>query len=324
MAFRTRLIAFCFATLLVHLIGSAAYAADIDQADALLHQGRVDEAGNVLREALTEQPGDARAHQLLCRVYYAQDVADTSIHECELAVSNAPNESDYQMWLGRAYGLKASHANPFLAIGLAKKVHVAFERAVELNPTNISAMSDLGQFYVGAPSIVGGGLDKAQDLAARMQPHSPSNSHRLRALIAEKKKDMATAETEFKAAVAAGKKPEAYVDLGFFYQRHNQPDKAVAALQAAIDADRRKDAALVDVASVLTAAHRSPQLAESLLRDYLASPMKSDAAPAFKVHVQLGDLLSQRGDTAGARREYAAAVALASNYAPARKALQGL
>ena len=134
---------------------------------------------------------------------------------------------------------------------------------------------------------------------------------------------MVTAETEFKAAVAAGKKPDAYVDLGHFYQRQNQLDKVLEPLQAAIDADGRKDAALVDAASILTAAHRSPQLAEGALREYLASTAKSDAAPAFKVHVQLGELLARRGDTAGAHREYAAAVALASHYEPARKALKG-
>ncbi len=37
---------------------------------------------------------------------------------------------------------------------------------------------------------------------------------------------------------------------------------------------------------------------------------KSDGAPAFRVHVQLGDLLLKRGDSAGAHREYAAALAL--------------
>jgi Flp pilus assembly protein TadD len=73
----------------------------------------------------------------------------------------------------------------------------------------------------------------------------------------------------------------------------------------------------------LSAAHLAPQLAESLLREYLSSPAKSDDAPAFKVHLQLGDLLAERGDSAGAHLEYATALALAPNYAPAQKAMQG-
>ena len=292
-------------------------------ANLLLQQGRMQEAAAVLNETLAAQPTDALAHQLLCRVYYAQEMANDAIHECELAARNAPEDSDTQMWLGRAYGFKASHANPLIAFGLAKKVHQAFERAVSLDPGNVYAMNDLGEYYVEAPGIVGGGLDKAENLAATMQSRFPSQSHRLSALIAERKKDMATAEAEFKNAVAAGGTPEAYIDLGHFYKRRNQPDKTLAALQAGVDADRRRDAALVDAASILSAAHLSPQLAEDLLREYLSSPAKSDDAPAFKVHLQLGDLLAQRGDAAGAQREYAAALALAPNYAPAHKAAQG-
>jgi hypothetical protein len=79
----------------------------------------------------------------------------------------------------------------------------------------------------------------------------------------------------------------------------------------------------MDIASILTDAHRLPDLAEKVLHLYLASPSKSEAAPAFKVHVQLGQLLAQRGDQEVAKREYVAALALAMSYAPARKALQG-
>jgi tetratricopeptide (TPR) repeat protein len=297
--------------------------ADVTQADSLLQQGRVDEAAASIHEILAVQPGDAQAHQLLCRIYYAQEMADHAIHECELAVSNAPSNSDNQMWLGRAYGFKASHASPFTALGLAIKVRVAFERAVQLDPENVHAMNDLGEFYVAAPSLIGGGLDKAQMLAARMQSHFPAQAHRLLGLVAERKKELAVAEAEFGSAVADGKTPEAYIDLGHFYERHNEPDKMLEALQSGVVADQRRGPALVDAASILTDAHCSPELAETLLRNYLTSSGKTDEAPAFKVHVQLGDLLARRGDFVAAHQEYAAALALASNYAPARKALQG-
>jgi tetratricopeptide (TPR) repeat protein len=307
----------------VLLLGGVRFLlADTTQANALLQQGRVDEAAAALHELLATQPDDAIAHQLLCRVYYAQDMADPAIQECELAVARAPSSSDNQIWLGRAYGFKASHANPISALSLAIKVRVAFERAVKLDPQNVQAMNDLGEYYVAAPSLIGGGLDKAQALAARMQPNFPSQAHRLLALIAEKQKDTATAEAEFISAVAAGKTPEAYVDLGHFYQRQHQLDKMFEALQSGIAADRRKGPPLVDAASILTDARRSPDLAETLLRTYLSSPAKTDDAPAFKIHVQLGELLAQQGDRAGAHREYVAALALASNYAPARKAMQ--
>ena len=323
MDFASRLIV-RLALLLTVLTGSAcSMYADNVQANTLLQQGRVDEASTVLQAILQSQPNDAKARQLFCRVYYSQDMADGAVRECEAATASAPSESDHQVWLGRAYGLKASQANPLIAFGIAKKVRVSFERGVQLNPVSVQALSDLGQFYVEAPAIVGGGLDKAATIAARIRPLSAARAHRLLGMIANKKKDTVTAEAEFQSAVAAGRAPEAYVDLGSFYQQHGQGDKAYAALQAAIAADRAKGPALVDVASVLTLLNRSPELAERCLRDYLSSSAKSDDAPAFKVHVQLGDLLLHRGDVAGAHREYAAALALASNYAPAIKAMQG-
>jgi tetratricopeptide (TPR) repeat protein len=323
MDFASRLIV-RLALLLTVLTGSAcSMYADNVQANTLLQQGRVDEASTVLQAILQSQPNDAKARQLFCRVYYSQDMADGAVRECEAATASAPSESDHQVWLGRAYGLKASQANPLIAFGIAKKVRISFERGVQLNPVSVQALSDLGQFYVEAPAIVGGGLDKAATIAARIRPLSAARAHRLLGMIANKKKDTVTAEAEFQSAVAAGRAPEAYVDLGSFYQQHGQGDKAYAALQAAIAADRAKGPALVDVASVLTLLNRSPELAERCLRDYLSSSAKSDDAPAFKVHVQLGDLLLHRGDVAGALREYAAALALASNYAPAIKAMQG-
>ena len=186
---------------LVLLCGFRSLLADTAQANALLQQGQVDEAAASLHELLSAQPDDAIAHQLLCRVDYAQDMADNAIRECELAVSNDPASSENQMWLARAYGFKASHANPISALSLAIKVRVAFERAVQLDPENINAMSDLGEFYVAAPSLIGGGLDKARALAARMQPHFPSQAHRLLALVAEKKKEDSIAEANAEHAI---------------------------------------------------------------------------------------------------------------------------
>jgi tetratricopeptide (TPR) repeat protein len=315
----------CFALLLLFPPCAVAWASAPSnaQANVALQQGRVDEAAAILHSILAAQPADALAHQLLCRVFYTQDMADPSIHECELAVNNNPASSDNHLWLGRAYGLKASHASSFTAFNLAKKVRDEFERAVQLDPLAPRAASDLCQYYINAPGIVGGGADKAQALIDRIEPQFPAYSHRLRALLAEKKKDSGTAEAEFKEAVATSKdsviKTAAWIDLAGFYQRHNQPDQAVAAIQSALAASPM-NASLVDAATILTAIHRSPELADRLLREYLTSPGRTDEAPAFKVHLQLGNLLAHRGDAAGAQAQYAAALALASSFPPARKA----
>ncbi|MBB5059824.1 tetratricopeptide (TPR) repeat protein [Granulicella aggregans] len=301
-------------------------AADVVHATAALNQGRVEDATLELRSDLKAHPHDALLHQVLCRAFYSEELADRAIAECEAAVAETRSDnallSENLMWLGRAYGLKASRANPISAFRIAKKVVGAFERSAQVDPKNISALSDLGEYYVGAPSIVGGGLDKADALAARVMPVSATKAHRLLAMIAEKRGDNETAEAEFKRAFEAQRTPQTLVDIADFYQRRKQCDESVSTVKTLVRMDHARDAAIVDAASVLVACNREPQLARELFENYLTSPAKSDSAPAARVHVQLGDLIGKSGDVEGARREYQKALALASEYAPARKALQ--
>ncbi len=294
------------------------------KAESALAAGQADVATRLLQAELKANPQDAHAELLLCRVDYSIELAGRAVDDCERAAALDRSDSTTQVWLGRAYGMKASRVNPFSAFGLAKRVRSAFEQAVALDPRSVVAMNDLGEFYIDAPGVVGGGLDKAAALAAKLQEVSPAAAARMLALVTEKKGNLTSAEAGFKQAVALSPTAEGWVDLGFFYQRHQRYDEMETALKQAVQLDRAHDAALVDVASILTSASRSPVQAKELLQQYLASPAKSEAAPAAKVHVQLGKLDEKAGDTAAAKQEYQAALGLAAAYAPAQKALEAL
>ncbi len=315
------------AALLALGLACAPFPARADQGPAysLLMHGHVEDASTLLRQTVAANPADGPAHLLLCRANLAQDLGDPAVDECQRAVAALPASSEAQMWLGRALGYKASHANPVSALSIAKRVHAAFERAVQLNPRDYTAASDLGEFYIGAPGMVGGGADKATTLANAMLPNSPAKAHRLLALVAEKShSDLATAESEYKAAIEAGHTPEAYSDLALFYQRQKRYDDALATVKQALAADPTHGPVEVDAASILTDSKRAPDLAIASLRAYLGSNDQTDAAPVFKVRLQLGKLLLKRGDKTGAKYEYATAAALAPNYEPAKKALSSV
>lgn len=299
-------------------------AAPLTAASQALMQGRIDEAVASLQRIVSTHPDDGPAYLLLCRSFYAEDHQDEAISACESAVRTLPRSSDAFDWMGRAYGMKASHAGPFAGFGLARKVRSAFETAVQLDPNNAPAVNDLSEFYINAPEIVGGGQEKAVDLANRTQARLPQVAHRIRAMLADKHKDYAEAERQFKAAVDDAHHPDAWVDLGAFYMRRNQPDQAVAALKQCLAADHAKDASLVDVASLLNSRHLEPQLAQHVLEEYLRSPARSDAAPVIKVHVMLAKMLAAAGDKPAAKIEVDKALALASDYAPAKQALREL
>lgn len=284
--------------------------------------GRADDAILRLRLSLSANPEDAEAHNLLCRVYYQEEQWDDAIGECEAAVKLAPLGSEYHLWLGRAYGEKARSMHSIKAYGLAKKVRREFERAVELDNGSVDALSDLGEFYTAAPKIVGGDEKKAQDVARTLEQYEPAQACQLRGLLAEKNKNYAQAEIDYRAEVEASSQPaEAWMDLAAFYSRRRQREQMLQAVHAGIDADQKAakpyGPALVDGATILSSNNEDPQLAIQLLRLYLASPNQSADTPDFQVHVQLSRLLEQQGDQAGAVQQIEAAAALAREYHPA-------
>jgi tetratricopeptide (TPR) repeat protein len=286
--------------------------------------GNVDDAVRMLQAAIAKDGKDGAAYLLLCRAYYSEEQVDDAIRACQNAVKLMPESSEAQDWMGRAYGGRANNAGPLTALKLAHQVHDAFESAVSLDPRSAAAANDLAEYYVGAPGIVGGGLDKAEALAGRVEGTLPQAAHRIRALVAERRKDYASAEREFLTAVAVGHQPEAWVDLGGFYVRRKQNSKAIEALQHAISADKIRDASLVDAASYLMDLKSQPDVALKALQQYLSSGSKSDAAPVIRVHLLISQLLAGSGDRVGAKIELNKALELASNYGAAKRALQGL
>jgi len=310
------------AVLLLCSLSFAAAQAEAPTPESLLKAGRVDDAIAQLNDRLRSSKQDAEAHHLLSRAYFALNSYDAAIREGEAAVALAPNNADYHLWLGRAYGRKAEHASWFTAASLAGKMRDQFERAVQLNGNDISARTDLSEFYIEAPGIMGGGRDKAEAQADIIAAKEPSTAHWIRAKLAEKDKNLTAAEAEYKAAAQDGNRPDMWLALASYYRRQRRFDEMEQAIHKAAAAEKNpvRSSALFDGASLLLRAGRIPQAALFLKR-YLSSQQKVEDAPVFQAHYMLGQILEKQGDRAGAAREYQAALDLARDYREAREAL---
>jgi Tfp pilus assembly protein PilF len=297
----------------------SAFAADT--ALDLLAAGRVDEAITNLSGRINSAPNDAASYNLLCRAYFAVNNWDRAISACEKAVSLEPNNSEFHLWLGRTYGEKADAANFLTAAGLAKKVRTEFEKAVALDPKNAAARTDLAEFYLEAPGIVGGGQDKARAEAQELLRINPAKAHWVTARLAEKNKDNETAEKEYRASIEASHGgANAWLNLAGFYRKTGRFDEMQDALRHAAAAPMYQPEVLVDAASTLLRANRDLPFATQLLRRYLASNTV-EQAPPFKAHYLLGNILEKQGDRQGAAQEYQTALALAKDFGRAREAL---
>ncbi len=305
---------FSIAVLLLLLVSAS--AAD-PAATELLSSGRINEAVSVLRSR-----ADAESLNQLSRVYFAMERWDEAVKYGERAVSLEPNNALYHLWLGREYGRKAEEANPFAAAGMAKRAKAEFERSVQLDPSNIAARFDLAEYYTEAPSIMGGGLDKARHQAAEVQKYDPGTAHLILARIAEKQKQHGEAESQYQAAIQLSKNPaDMWLRLAAFYRQHGQVDQMQNAVHSAMALPGKHAESYFDAANELYLGSRNLPAALQYLQKYLSSGELVESAPAFRAHYLMGQLNEKMGNNGAAASEYVASLALASGFGPARKAL---
>ena len=306
------------------VLSAASYSSSTIPVSELLSSGRIDDVISELTQRLTAAPSDAEASNLLCRAYYALESWEQAENHCRKAVSLAPENSDFHLWLGRVYGEKAERANFIAAASLAGKLRTEFERAVQLNPGNVDARLDLSEFYIEAPAFMGGGEHKAREQATALSSLSPGRDHWIHARIAEKKKDVQVAEREYLLYIKSSKNDsEAWLNYALFLRRQSRLDemeKAAATLDRS--AISRKDS-LFEAAEALFRSGRNLPLAAQLLRHYLsAGPV--EAAPAYRSHYLLGELLEKQGDHDGAMAEYRATLSLVHDFDAAKRAMKRL
>jgi len=302
-----------FASLL--LLASASIAAP--PPSDLLSSGHMNEAVT----ALTSR-ADAESLNLLSRAYFAMERWDDAVKCGERAVSLAPQNATYHLWLGREYGRKAGDSSALSAAANAKKAKSEFERAVQLDPANVPARIDLAQYYTEAPGIMGGGVDKAHDQAVQIAKYDLGAAHLVLARIAEKQKQYPEAEGQFRAAITQAKnRADMWLQLAAFYRQQGRLDAMQAAVRTAIAEPNRPAESYFDAASELYLSNRNYSDAVEYLQEYLASGALVESAPAFRAHYMIGQLNEKMGRNAAAAAEYQASLMLASGFAPARSAL---
>lgn len=304
------------------LVSAQSAKSDLTEANAALQAGEADKALTLLRSAPPTISGSAETHNLICRVFFTLEKWDAASGECAQAVNLDGQNSGYHLWLGRTLGERAEQGSFLNAYSLAKRARSEFETAVQLNPHNLEALADLGEFYSSAPGVVGGSDAKAESIAAQLEKLDPARSHELKGRIASQNKDYGTAEKEFKKGIEVSAHPAfQWATLASFYrhrERWTEMEWAVQNAHSAAERDKHAGVALYNGASVLIQAHRNQALAIRMLEAYLNDSIKTEEAPAFVAHVWLARLKAQIGDAVGARQERTAALQLTKQYKPAQ------
>jgi tetratricopeptide (TPR) repeat protein len=306
----------------VLLLPSVSWAANASPRE-LLDGGRIDEA---LRLLTPQASGtNAAAFNYLGRAYYALADWDNAVRSCERAAQLDGTNAEFQLWLGRSYGEKANSAAALSAYSLARKTVAAFETAHALDRKNLPIARDLAEYYSTAPSIVGGGSDKALALAAEIATEHPSDAAWVRAMVASHAGDHEAAEREYNESIRIDHNSAAtYLELARYLRGRKAWDRFQQAVEYAVQSSHIQPIDRYDAAEMLLKTDRNLPMAAQQMRAYIQSGHTQEAAPLFRAHFILGEILLKSGDAAQAAAEYRASLSLASSYRPAADALRRL
>jgi tetratricopeptide (TPR) repeat protein len=213
---------------------------------------------------------DPRNLQLLGQCYFMEGQFNKATDALEKAAALAPGDSNIQHWLGRAWGRRAETSFALTAIGYATKTRDAFEKAVQIDPSNGEAINDLFDFYLEAPSLLGGGVDKARKLLPAIAKIDPAEVHFAQARIEEKSKDFDKAESELRhAAELAPRSVGRVIDLAKFMARRGHYDESDRLFQQAQTLAPNAPKVLYARADTLIRTQRNREEARELLKKYL-------------------------------------------------------
>lgn len=232
-------------------------------------------------QMLAQDPAPDAAGDLLSgKDYFMLGDYKRAVEFFEKAAALSPANSDYQLWLGRAWGRRAETSGWLTAPGHASRARQSFEKAVALNPQNREAKNDLFDFYLNAPGFLGGGLDKAEAIAKSIAQERPPESNFEMARVAERRKDYAAAEAHLRRAMElAPNQPGRVVDLARFLAKRGRLEESDRLFEQA----RAMPPGLPRVAFAEARAdienHRNLKQARGLLETYLHSSLTPDDPP---------------------------------------------
>lgn len=140
---------------------------------------------------------DAEINYYLGCSYLMLKDHDEAIGYIEEAVELDAENAEYHFKLGQVLGVKAQNSNVIKQAWLASQVKDEFEKALELDPTHLGAQIACINFYIQAPSVMGGDLNKARKLTKGLMLSRKRMAQSFLIDIAVKEENFKLAEEKF-------------------------------------------------------------------------------------------------------------------------------
>ena len=233
------LVAVLFVFLIFTLQITAFQNDDLEKARKLLNENKFEKGKTILEEILDNDDKNHEAYFMLGKTYMALKDYEEATENFEEAVDLQDKNADYHFWLGQAIAQDAQESNYISQAMMASDILEEFERTIELDPTHIPGRVGVINFYIAAPGIMGGDIEKAELNAKELLKldEMRGRSALARIYLQQEKMDSVKIqinilENNFENDRSLG---NFYNSLGYYYLGKNNIEKAIKAFEKQVE-----------------------------------------------------------------------------------------
>ncbi|MBV8123777.1 MAG: tetratricopeptide repeat protein [Burkholderiaceae bacterium] len=292
------------------LVGSAAQAAVFSDPvlQAAFASGRIDELEQAAWARQKSDPNDVQAAVALTLA--ALPVGDLTrveagVKSMQQCIAQQPRQAACYYALGNAMTVQVVNGGVLQALGLIPRVRDALTRAFELAPDAYEMRSALLQFYLVAPGVVGGSVEKARALEAETRAQRPDQARMLRVYIDAQTDKLADMEHELRGVRVANdarlafEVREAVADLGRRYIKAKDYAKAKTLYEQLVHDQPRQAQGPFLLSRLAIEQNDADEAVRQMER---AATLEGTAQ--LPIDYRLGDAYRAKGDLARARAAY--------------------
>lgn len=279
------------ALLTLALASTALAATSLENARQLFADRQDAEAKTAFEALARAEPRNGEAQLFLGRLAMRARDPEAASKHYEKAIDLDGKNASYHLELAGAYGARVQSAGLLGKASLASKSRAALEKAVELEPDNVDARFGLVQFYSQAPSIMGGGLDKAHVQADRILQLDPGRGRIAKAGL---------------------------------FAREKKYDEAFALYEDVLQQTPDDYATRYQIGRLAAESGQRLDRGKECLQFCLAATPPANAPGHAPAHWRIGNIFEKQGDKAAARASYEAALAIDAKFESAIASLKKL
>jgi tetratricopeptide (TPR) repeat protein len=265
-----------------------------ESVEQLFVQKQYVKAQEIMSEFVSSNPNDLRGIELLGDAFGYQKKWDDAIICYKKLVDYDSNNANSHYKYGGVLGMKALTVNKLKALPIIGDAKASFLKAAELDPNHIDVRWALVELYMKLPGIIGGSKNMSLKYANELEKLSKVDGYLAKGFIYEYDKEPELAENYYKKAIQVGGSLTCYNKLTEFYEKQNQPEKAIANIEAA-KKKHEYNQLNYDIGK-LSAIHRIEldKGIESLLI-YIQNDSGDDVSKKAWAHYRLSQIYKQKG-----------------------------